>query len=319
MTELRALGRSALRVSSFCLGGNVFGWTADQEQSVAVLDAYTAAGGNFIDTSDSYMNYFPEQGNQPGQSETIIGGWLARRDRDSVVVATKVGDHPQYLGLKPATIKAAADESLRRLRTDHIDLYYTHFDRDETIPVEDIITALDDLVKAGKVRTIATSNISPERLSASLAFSEREGLARYEVLQPQYNLVSRDTYEGPKRDIVQRAGLSCVPYFALASGFLTGKYRPGETVDNPRAIPGMAGGYADTERGVKVLQALEDVATAHEVELATVAVAWLARQPTVASPIASARTVEQLKALFALDDLRLSDGELETLDTASAF
>ncbi|WP_026196930.1 aldo/keto reductase [Sciscionella marina] len=319
MSELRALGSSGLQVSSFCLGGNVFGWTADEKQSGAVLDAYVAAGGNFVDTSDSYMNYFPEQGNEPGQSETIIGNWLAARgNRDEVVVATKVGDHPQYLGLAPATIKAAAEESLRRLRTDHIDLYYTHFDRDESIPVEDIITALHELVKAGKVRAIATSNISPERLAASLAFSDREGLARYVALQPQYNLISRDTYEGPRRDIVQREGLACVPYFALASGFLTGKYRPGVPVEGVRNIPGMAGGYADTDRGMKVLQTLEHVATQRGVEMATVAMAWLAQQPTVTAPIASARRVEQLPALFAMQDLDLSAAELEALTAASS-
>ncbi|MCA1224129.1 aldo/keto reductase, partial [Streptomyces sp. 8L] len=276
MTELRTLGSSDLRVSPLCLGGNVFGWTADKTQSFAVLDAYLAGGGNFIDTSDSYMNYFA--GNEPGQSERIIGDWLAARgNRDDVVVATKVGDHPEYMGLAPANIKAAADESLRRLRTDHIDLYYTHFDRDESIPVDEIITALDDLVKAGKVRAIAASNISPERLSASLAASDREGLARYVALQPQYNLVSRDTYEGARREVVQREGLACVPYFALASGFLTGKYRPGKSVDNARNVPGLAGGYADTERGVKVLDALEQIATSRGVEMATVALAWLAR------------------------------------------
>ncbi len=297
----------------------MFGWTADEKQSGAVLDAYVAAGGNFVDTSDSYMNYFPEQGNEPGQSETIIGNWLAARgNRDEVVVATKVGDHPQYLGLAPATIKAAAEESLRRLRTDHIDLYYTHFDRDESIPVEDIITALHELVKAGKVRAIATSNISPERLAASLAFSDREGLARYVALQPQYNLISRDTYEGPRRDIVQREGLACVPYFALASGFLTGKYRPGVPVEGVRNIPGMAGGYADTDRGMKVLQTLEHVATQRGVEMATVAMAWLAQQPTVTAPIASARRVEQLPALFAMQDLDLSAAELEALTAASS-
>ncbi|MFG7943284.1 aldo/keto reductase [Streptomyces cacaoi] len=317
MTELRALGSSDLLVSPLCLGGNVFGWTADKTQSLAVLDAYRAGGGNFIDTSDSYMNYFA--GNEPGQSERIIGDWLAtRRNRDEVVVATKVGDHPDYLGLAPTTIKAAADASLRRLRTDHIDLYYTHFDRDESLPVDEIVTALDDLVKAGKVRAIAASNISPERLSASLAFSDREGLARYVALQPQYNLVSRDTYEGPRREIVQREGLACVPYFALASGFLTGKYRPGQTVDSERNVPGLAGGYADTERGVRVLDALEQIATARGVEMATVALAWLAQQPTVTALIASARTVEQLPALFAAQDLHLSDTELQTLTTASS-
>ncbi|GAB3735191.1 aldo/keto reductase [Amycolatopsis oliviviridis] len=316
MVTLRPLASSDLLVSPLCLGGNVFGWTADEAASFAVLDTYHRAGGNFVDTADSYMYHFP--GNEPGQSETIIGKWLAaRRNRDEVVVATKVGDHPGFKGLAPANIKAAAEESLRRLGTDRIDLYYTHFD-DESVPVEDIVTALDDLVKAGKVRAIATSNISPERLSASLAFSAREGLARYVALQPQYNLVSRDTYEGERRDIVRREGLACVPYFALASGFLTGKYRPGQTVENIRNLPGLAGGYADTERGVKVLATLEEVATARGVEMATVAVAWLAQQPTVTAPIASARTVEQLPALLALFDLRLSDVELRTLTEASS-
>ncbi|MFE4574413.1 aldo/keto reductase [Streptomyces chartreusis] len=319
MTELRTLGSSDLLVSPLCLGGNVFGWTAEKTQSFAVLDAYLAAGGNFIDTADSYMHYFSEQGNEPGQSESIIGDWLAtRRNRDDVVIATKVGDHPKYMGLAPANIKAAAEESLRRLRTDHIDLYYTHFDRDESIPVDEIITALDDLVKAGKVRAIAASNISPERLSASLAFSDREGLARYVALQPQYNLVSRDTYEGARREVVQREGLACVPYFALASGFLTGKYRPGQSIDNVRNLPGLAGGYADTERGVKVLDALEQIATSRGVEMATAALAWLAQQPTVTALIASARTVEQLPALFAAQDLHLSDTELQILTTASS-
>lgn len=317
MSNRRALGSSELSVSPLCLGGNVFGWTADREQSFAVLDAYVAGEGNFVDTADSYMQHFP--GNEPGQSETIIGDWMAARgNRDDVVVATKVGDHPQYLGLEPANIKAAAEQSLRRLRTDHIDLYYTHFDRDESIPVDDIITALDDLVRAGKVRAIAASNISPERLTASLAFSDREDKARYVALQPQYNLVSRDTYEGARREIVQREGLACVPYFALASGFLTGKYRPGHTVDSVRDMPGLAGGYADTERGVRVLDTLEQVAAGRGVDMATVALTWLAQQPTVVSPIASARTVEQLPALLAMQDLRLADDELQILDTASS-
>ncbi|RKT84595.1 Predicted oxidoreductase [Saccharopolyspora antimicrobica] len=316
MTALRPLGSSGLSVSPLCLGGNVFGWTADEAASFAVLDAYREAGGNFVDTADSYMYHFP--GNEAGQSETIIGKWLAARgNRDDVVVATKVGDSPARKGLAPANIAAAADDSLRRLGTDRIDVYYTHFD-DESVPVEDIITALDGLVKAGKVRAIAASNISPERLAASLAFSDREGLARYVALQPQYNLVSRDTYEGEPQEIVQREGLACVPYFALASGFLTGKYRPGKTVDSVRDMPGLAGGYADTERGVKVLAALEEVATARGAEMATVALAWLAQQPTVVAPIASARTVEQLPALLALHDLLLTDDERQVLADASA-
>lgn len=316
MFARRFLGSSDLVVSPLCLGGNVFGWTADEAGSFAVLDAYSDAGGNFVDTADSYMYQLP--GNEPGQSETIIGKWLAaRRNRDEVVVATKVGDHPQYKGLAPANVKAAAEESLRRLNTGHIDLYYAHFD-DESVPVEDIITAFDDLVKAGKVRAIAVSNISPERLSASLAFSDREGLSRYVALQPCYNLVSRDTYEGERQEIVRREGLACVPYFALASGFLTGKYRPGKPVESIRNLPGLAGGYAETERGAKVLAALEEVATARGVKMATVALAWLARQPTVTAPIASARTVEQLPALVALPDLHLSDAELQTLTDASS-
>jgi aryl-alcohol dehydrogenase-like predicted oxidoreductase len=319
MTDLRPLGSSDLRVSPLCLGGNVFGWTADRAQSFAVLDAYVAGGGNFVDTADSYMYYFREHGNVPGQSEAIIGEWLATRgNRDEVVVATKVGDHPQYRGLAPANIKAAAEESLRRLRTDHIDLYYLHYDRDESIPVDDIITALDDLVQAGKVRAIGASNITPERLAAALAFSDREGRARFVALQPPYNLVSRETYEGEPRDIVRSQGLACVPYFGLASGFLTGKYRPGKPIDNVRNIPGLAGGYVDTERGVRVLDAVERIATARGVEMATVALAWVGQQPTVTAPIASARTVEQLPALLAAHDLHLSDAELHTLATASS-
>jgi aryl-alcohol dehydrogenase-like predicted oxidoreductase len=314
MTSLRTLGSSDLSVFPLALGGNVFGWTADEAQSFAVLDAYTAAGGNFVDTADSYSAWVP--GNEGGESETVIGKWLASRgNRSDVVVATKVGAHPRYKGLAPANIKAAAEESLRRLGTDHIDLYYTHFD-DVSVPVEEIITALDQLVKDGKVRAIAASNISAERLEASLAFSEREGLAKYVALQPHYNLVSRDTYEGELQDTAARHGLAAVPYYALASGFLTGKYRPGTAVDSPRAAG--AGKHLEGERGLKVLDALDKVAAAHGAELATVALAWLAAQPTVAAPIASARTVEQLPALTALADLKLTDEEIAALTAASA-
>lgn len=315
MTELRTLGSSDLAVSRLCLGGNVFGWTADQHESFAVLDAYAAAGGNFIDTADSYMT---RPGNRPGQSERIIGEWLAARGgRDDVVIATKVSNHPDFRGLAPATIKAAADASLRRLGTDRIDLYYTHFD-DESVPVADIITALDELVREGKVRAIAASNISPERLADSLAFSEREGLARYVALQPHYNLVSRDTYEGELREVAERAGLGCVPYFALASGFLTGKYRPGSTVDSERSEPRLAGRYAGSERSARVLAALDEVAAERGAAHATVALAWLARQPTVVAPIASARNTEQLPALLAMHDLELTADDLRKLDAASA-
>ncbi|OKJ74251.1 aldo/keto reductase [Streptomyces sp. CB02460] len=314
MTSLRNLGPSGLQVFPLCLGGNVFGWTADEDQSFAVLDAYAAAGGNFVDTADAYSHWVP--GNQGGESETVIGKWLASRgNRSDVVVATKVGALPGYKGLSAPTIKSAAEESLRRLGTDHIDLYYTHFD-DETVPVEEIITALDELVKEGKVREIAASNISAARLRASLEFSEREGLARYVALQPHYNLVSRDTYEGELQDTAAGAGLAAVPYYALASGFLTGKYRPGATVDSARA--GSAAGHLESERGRRVLAALDTVARDRGAEIATVALAWLAARPTVAAPIASARTVDQLPALLAVAGLRLTDEELSALTAASA-
>ncbi|MES4828900.1 aldo/keto reductase [Streptomyces anthocyanicus] len=305
MTSLRKLGSSDLEVFPLALGGNVFGWTADRDRSFAVLDAYTAAGGNFVDTADSYSAWV--DGNSGGESETVLGQWFAARgNRDDVVLATKVSQHPEYPGLSAANIKAAADASLRRLGTDHIDLYYTHFDKPE-VPVEEIIGALDELVKAGKVRHIAASNISAERLAASLEFSDREGLARYVALQPHYNLVSRDTYEGELRDLAEQAGLAAVPYYALAAGFLTGKYRPGTEVDSPRA--GGAAKHLETERGRRVLAALDEIAAAHEAPVATVALAWLAARPTVAAPIASARTVEQLPALLGVAELILTDDD----------
>ncbi|WP_086785438.1 aldo/keto reductase [Streptomyces caniscabiei] len=314
MTSLRKLGTSDLEVFPLALGGNVFGWTADEAQSFAVLDAYAAAGGNFIDTADSYSSWV--EGNEGGESERIIGRWVTSRgNRDDVVIATKVSQHPEYQGLTAANIKAAADASLARLGTDHIDLYYTHFDKPE-VPVEEIITALDDLVKAGKVRATAASNISPERLKASLDFSDTEGLARYVALQPHYNLVSRDTYEGPLQAVAADSGLSAVPYFALAKGFLTGKYRPGTTVDSPRAAG--AGAYLDTPAGPRVLAALDDIAESHGVAPATVALAWLAAQPTVAAPIASARSLDQLPALLGVADLTLTPEELTRLTEASA-
>ncbi|MFI9566998.1 aldo/keto reductase [Streptomyces rishiriensis] len=314
MTVLRALGSSDLEVFPLALGGNVFGWTADEAASFAVLDAYAAAGGNFVDTADSYSAWV--DGNSGGESETVLGRWLkARGNRDDVVIATKVSQHPEFPGLSADNIKAAADASLRRLDTDRIDLYYTHFDKTE-VPVEEIVGALDELVRAGKVRHIAASNISPERLQESLEFSDREGLARYVALQPHYNLVSRDTYEGGLQDVAARFGLAAVPYFSLASGFLTGKYRPGTTVESARSAG--AAKHLDTERGRRVLTALDEIARAHDTQVATVALAWLAAQPTVAAPIASARTPEQLPALLALADLELTSTEIAALTRASA-
>ncbi|MFD5558131.1 aldo/keto reductase [Streptomyces sp. NPDC127068] len=314
MTTLRPLGPSGIDVFPLALGGNVFGWTADTSQTFAVLDAYAGAGGNFVDTADSYSVW--ADGNQGGESESLIGRWMAARgNRAEVVVATKVGAHPAYKGLSPTTIKAAAEASLTRLGTDYIDVYYTHFD-DVSVPVEDIVTALDELVTAGKVRTVAASNLTPERLQESLDFSDREGLARYAVLQPEYNLVSRDTYEGGLQQVASRNGLASVPYFALASGFLTGKYRPGASIDSARS--GSAGAHLTTVRGQRVLAALDTVARDRGAELATIALAWLASRPTIAAPLASARTPEQLTALLAMADLELTDAELSLLTEASA-
>jgi aryl-alcohol dehydrogenase-like predicted oxidoreductase len=311
----RQIGDSDLFVFPLALGGNVFGWTADEAQSFAVLDAYAAAGGNFVDTADVYSAWAP--GHSGGESEGVLGRWLASRgNRDGIVVATKVGSHPEFKGLKADTIRGAAEASLRRLGTDHLDLYYTHFD-DESTPVEEIITALDQLVQEGKVRHIAASNLSPARLTASLAFSAREGLARYVALQPHYNLVSRDTYEGELAGVVAEHGLSSLPYSALASGFLTGKYRAGgPEVDSPRAQRAVTN--LEGDRGLKVLAALDAVAAQHGAEVATVALAWLAAQPTVAAPLASARTVEQLPELLAFTDLKLTEDELRSLTNASA-
>jgi aryl-alcohol dehydrogenase-like predicted oxidoreductase len=306
----------ALSVSPLCLGGNVFGWTADEATSHDVLDTYAAAGGNFIDTADVYSG--TRHGMSDGSdSETVIGNWTAARgNRDDMVIATKVGAHPDRKGLSAANIKAAADDSLRRLRTDRIDLYYTHFD-DESVEVSEIITALDDLVRAGKVREIGASNLSPSRLTESLAFSDESGTAHYTALQPHYNLVSRDTYEGTLAEVAEKHGLAVMPYFALASGFLTGKYRPGRSEESARAA--RASQHLDTERGRRVLAALDQISEAHDgVALAAIALAWLLTRPGVTSPIASARTVGQLAALTAVGDVQLTPAEATLLTEASA-
>ncbi|MET8333428.1 aldo/keto reductase [Streptosporangium canum] len=303
---------SELNLFPLCLGGNVFGWTADRDASFAVLDAYVEAGGNFVDTADVYSEWVP--GHPGGESETIIGEWMAARgNRDQIVVATKVGSLASRPGLSAANIRAAAEDSLRRLRTDHIDLYWAHVD-DAGTPLEETLGAFDSLIREGKVRNIGASNYGPERLAEALAISDRNGLARYGVLQQPYNLVERD-YEGPLRDVVAAEGLTSTPYFGLARGFLTGKYRPGVEVDSPRA--GQASAYLKTERGPRVLEALDKVAAAHDVAPAAVALAWLAAQPTVAAPIASARDVEQLRPLLAVAGLTLSEDELAMLDVAS--
>jgi aryl-alcohol dehydrogenase-like predicted oxidoreductase len=307
------IGSTKLEVFPLALGGNVFGWTADEKTSFAVLDAYAAAGGNFIDTADVYSAWAP--GNCGGESETIIGRWLsARSNRERMIVATKVGMHPKLSGLSPATIRTAAEESLRRLQSDYIDLYYAHQD-DENTPLEETLRAFDQLVREGKVRYIAGSNYSATRLQEALSTSDRAGLVRYVALQQHYNLVERDQYEGELANVVAREGLVSIPYFALASGFLTGKYRPGAKVGSQRAEK--AGGYLN-DKGIKILAALDEVAAAHAVSVASVALAWLAAQPTVVAPIASARTPEQIPDLLRVADLRLTKNELSRLSEVSA-
>jgi aryl-alcohol dehydrogenase-like predicted oxidoreductase len=308
------IGNSDLDVFPLCLGGNVFGWTADERESFAVLDAFTAAGGDFIDTADAYSAWVP--GNSGGESEEIIGRWMASRgNRDQLVIATKIGSAPDRKGLAAKNIRAGVEDSLRRLGTDRIDLYYTHRD-DTSVPVAEFLGVLDELVTEGKVRQIGASNISAERLTEALETSDREGIAKYVALQPHYNLVQRDLYEGEVAAVVAAHGLSCLPYFALASGFLTGKYRPGTDVDSART--GSAAAYLDDERNLRVLTALDEIAAAHDTEVATVALAWLAAQPTVAAPIASARTPSQLPALTASAHLTLTKEESTRLTELSA-
>jgi aryl-alcohol dehydrogenase-like predicted oxidoreductase len=291
-----------LDVHPLCLGGNVFGWTADRDQSFAVLDAYAAAGGNFIDTADLYAG---------GESEKIVGAWMAERgNRDDIVVATKMGMKDGSANLRAETVKGQAEASLAALGTDHIDLYYAHQD-DEDTPVEETLGAFDALVKEGKVRHIAASNFSAARLAEAEETSRREGLARYVALQPHYNLMVRDEFEGAVQDICLDNDLAVFPYFALASGFLTGKFRSADA-DSKRGNR-----YEDDPIGPAVLDALDEVAGAHGVPPAAVALAWLAAQDTVLSPIASARTTEQLDDLLAFVGLELGDDEVGRLTAAS--
>jgi aryl-alcohol dehydrogenase (NADP+) len=297
-----------LDVFPLCLGGNVFGWTADEARSRAVLDAYVAAGGNFVDTADVYSAWAP--GHTGGESEAILGAWMRERGcRSRMVVATKVGMAPGLADLSAPTIRRAADASLARLGTDHIDLYYAHRDDPQT-PLGETLGAFDRLVREGKVRYIAASNYTAPRLAEALALSDREGFARYVAIQPHYNLVHRHDYEGPLADLCVREGLACMPYFALAMGFLTGKYRPGRQVESARSEG--ASQYLDA-RGVRLLAVLDDVAGAHGVPVAAVALAWLRTRPGVVAPIASARTPEQLADLLPMATLSLSPDEIGRL------
>ncbi|MFG3054197.1 aldo/keto reductase [Kitasatospora sp. NPDC048239] len=309
-----AIAHSELDVFPLCLGGSVFGWTVDERTSFRVLDAYADAGGNFIDTADSYSQWAP--GNTGGESESILGNWLAARGRrDRFVIATKVGRLNGLSGLTAKVVQQAVEDSLRRLRTDHIDLYYTHAD-DPGTPLEETLGALDALVAAGKVRHLGASNISGPRLAESLEVSRRSGLASYVAVQPPYNLVEREPFESAIAPVCEREGISCVPYFALAQGFLTGKYREGApAVASVRT--GAAQPYGETPRGRAVLRALDTIAAGHGTAVAAVALAWLRVQPHVVAPLASSRTPEQLADLIPGTTLELSPAELQLLDIAS--
>lgn len=315
--EKRQLGQSDLKVAPLTLGGNVFGWTIDEARSFEVLDGFVAAGFNLIDTADVYSRWAP--GNSGGESETIIGNWMkARGNRKDVIIATKVGaDMGQgKKDLSRSYILKAAEDSLRRLQTDHIDLYQTHWD-DDTTPVEETLDAYQQLIKEGKVRWIGASNLSPARLIASLKASEEQGLPRYQTFQPHYNLYVRDQFERELEQICLDQKLGVINYYSLASGFLTGKYRSKEDLSKSARGVGVAG-YLD-ERGFKILAALDEVAARYQTQPASVAIAWLIARPSVTAPIASATSTAQLQDLVAAANLALDTDAISLLDEASAW
>ncbi|MCI1935256.1 MAG: aldo/keto reductase [Bifidobacteriaceae bacterium] len=308
------LGKSGIDIYPLALGGNTFGWTSDEKESDAVLDAYVDAGGNLIDTADVYSAWVP--GNAGGESEIILGRWLATRaNRSKVLIATKVSQHPQYPGLSAKNIAAAADESLLRLGTDYIDLYYAHFD-DEKTPLAETAEALDALVKQGKVRAIGLSNYSTDRLREYFAIARENGFTLPVALEPHYNLVTRTNYEQNLQQIAEEENLAVFPYYSLASGFLTGKYRTADDLKG-RARGGDVKGYMNAD-GLAVVAELDRIAQEHGVEIATVALAWLRSRSQIAAPIASARTPEQLPALVASTTLELSKEDVAALDTVSS-
>ncbi len=311
---VRQLGASGLTTPPLILGSNVFGWTADRTASFAVLDAFVAGGGRMVDTADSYSSWVP--GNAGGESETIIGEWLsARGRRQDLVIATKLGGEVfGGRGLSPARITSSVEGSLKRLRTDYIDLYFAHFD-DPSTPLDATLGAFDALVRAGKVRAIGASNYSAERLREALDTSAARALTPFTVLQPEYNLLEREKFEGPLQELCLERGLAAVPYYALASGFLSGKYRSSDDAANrPR---GAAVTRYLNEYGLGVLQAVEAVASEASATPAQVALAWLASQPAVAAPIASATRVEQIEELLEAMRLTLTGDQLARLDASS--
>lgn len=309
------INNTNLEITPINLGGNVFGWTLDEKESFALLDAFVAKGGNFIDTADMYSYWV--DGKEGGQSETILGKWMAsRKNRKDIIIATKVGGatglHPK--DTSKAYILAAAEKSLERLQTDYIDLYYTHFD-DEKTPVKETLEAYDILIKSGKVKYIAASNISPDRLEESFAVASEFNLPTYVALQPHYNLVERTGYEKDYAVIAKKYNLSVFPYWSLASGFLTGKYRTEEDL-NKSVRGGSAKAYLN-EKGLAVLAALDKAAAKHETSVATISLAWLLAQPQIAAPLASATNETQLQTLFDAASITLDKEDLEHLDAAS--
>jgi aryl-alcohol dehydrogenase-like predicted oxidoreductase len=301
-----------LVVHPLCLGSNIFGSNADEAQSHAVMDAYSSHAGNFIDTADMYNQWV--EGHVGGESESVIGSWMKKRNnRQSMVIATKVSKMDTRPGLSAKNIFAACEESLNRLQTDYIDLYYSHSD-DATVSLEETLGAYAQLVAQGKVRYIAASNFTPARLRESIKFSEDNNIPAYVAIQDLYNLVDRKTYEGEMSQAVADLGISNIPFYGIARGFLSGKYRPGVTeVDSKRAAG--AREYA-TDKNYSVLTVMDEVAKNHNVSLSAVALAWLRAQPSVSVPIASARTVEQVEEIVQV--VELSVEEIEKLNGVSA-
>ena len=313
--NLRPLGRSSLSVAPLAFGGNVFGWSVDEQRSFELLDAFVDAGFNLIDTADVYSAWVP--GNRGGESETIIGKWLKRSGkRDKVVIATKVAKWGEHPGLSPININQAVEGSLQRLQTDYIDLYQAHED-DATVPLHETLGAFGKLIEQGKVRVIGASNYGADRFGEALKVSAEQGLPRYETLQPEYNLVSRQGYEKELEPLVVAENIGVINYYALASGFLSGKYRNEDDLAKSAARGGSVRKYLNAQ-GLGVLAALDTVAKAHDATPAQVALAWLIARPSVTAPIASATSIPQLRELFGAVELQLDRDEIALLDKASA-
>jgi aryl-alcohol dehydrogenase-like predicted oxidoreductase len=315
--EKRELGKTGILVSPFCFGGNVFGWTVNEQQSFELLDAYVDSGLEFIDTADVYSKWVP--GNKGGESETIIGNWLKKSGkRDNVVIATKVGKPmaDDKKGLSKAYITKAVEDSLKRLQTDYIDLYQSH-DDDKNTPLEETMSAFTDLIKQGKVRAVGASNFSAARLQEALAVSKTNGFARYETLQPEYNLYNREDYEKELEPLCIANHIGVITFFSLASGFLTGKYRS-EADLSQSARGGGVKKYLN-DRGFKILKALDEVASQYKTTPASVAIAWVIARPGVTAPIASATSIKQLHDTTQAVHLKLDSGAVALLNEASSY